>query len=124
MQEEVTTFDTAAGECGYLQVHGNEFAVRVIPATASEEAHVEVSPQLRSLLTGQEASVLRKLQHASDAASFVHELRDILERTLTEAPPPNIENADHRWRIHPPHIPPPPPCPMPPPTTQLVLLLL
>ena len=69
---------------GYLSVGGHELALLI--RRGSGAPALEGCATLRAALRGQEAAVLRRLQHATSVESFVAELSDLLERQLAQLP--------------------------------------
>ena len=79
----LTTVPAPLGECGYMRVNGQDFALRVV--LDGPARRLDACPGLRAALEGQEPVVMRRLQHATDVQGFIAELHGILQRSTLAA---------------------------------------
>ena len=80
-----------SGIAGYVRVGEEQLALRV---TDCPTLALEADPRLRALLVGQEDAVEQRLRRSPDAASFVVELNDLLDRLApSRAPAAQLPSA-------------------------------
>ena len=82
--------DGQGGYAGYLSCGGHRYAFRVgaLPART-----FEADPSLRVALEGQEAALEQRLQRSSDAATFIAEVADLLDRPAHASASPALPPA-------------------------------
>ena len=87
--------DDASGPLsGYLNVRGQSFALRIVPARPPAKAELHACPKLRAALRGSEAAVEQRLQRGgADSTAIAAELKDLLERLLPEQPATTLRST-------------------------------